>query len=85
MHHQKKLLVASFTKWDGMSTEEVYSRCGIDVRTKVAECRAVEWVKCISLMKSGNFMRIKSVGFVKSMHELNSRAWGGRKSASKVN
>ncbi len=53
------------SRWDGLSNESVYERCGIRGRGSDAECGVVEWVKRSTLRWFGHIERMGNEEFVK--------------------
>ena len=68
------------TRWDGLSNESVYERCGMSHCANGVQCGAVEWVKRNTLRWYGHMERMKNEEFVKKvyMSELEGTGRRGR-------
>lgn len=68
------------TRWDGLSNECVYERCGMSPCGNRALCGVVEWVKRSTLRWFGHIERMKNEEFVKKVYisELESANRRGR-------
>ena len=68
------------TRWDGLSNESVYERCGMSHCASGVQCGAVEWVKRNTLRWYGHMERMKNEEFVKKvyMSELEGTGRRGR-------
>ncbi len=56
------------SKWDGVSKESVYGRCGMRERGSGVGCSVVEWVKRSTLGWSGHIERMENEEFVKKVY-----------------
>ncbi len=56
------------SRWDGLSNESVYERCGMRGRVSGVGCCVVEWVKRSTLRWFGHIERMGTEGFVKNVH-----------------
>ena len=56
------------TRWDGLSNECVYERCGMSPCAKGVQCGVVEWVKRNTLRWFGHIEIMKSEEFVKKVY-----------------
>ncbi len=52
-------------RWDGLSNESVYERCGMRGRGSGVGCGVVEWVKRCTLRWFGHIERMLNEEFVK--------------------
>ncbi len=55
-------------RWDGVSTESVYKRCGMRGHGSGVGCSVVDWVKRSTLRWSGHIERMENEEFVKKVY-----------------
>ncbi len=56
------------SRWDGLSNESVYERCGMREHGRWVGCGVVEWVKRSTLRWFGHIGRIEYEEFVKKVY-----------------
>ncbi len=56
------------TRWDGLSNESMYERCGMRKHGSGVGCGMVEWVKRSTLRWFGHIERMEHAKFVKKMY-----------------
>ncbi len=56
------------TRWNGVSNENVYERCGMKVCGSGVGCDVVEWVKRSTLRWIGNIERMENDEFIRKVY-----------------
>ncbi len=56
------------SRWDGLSNESVYERCGMKGSGSGVRCGVVEWVKRSILRQFGHIERMGNGEFVKKVY-----------------
>ncbi len=56
------------SRWDGLSNESVYERCGMRGHGSVVGCNVVEWVKMSILRWFGHVQRMENEEFVEKVY-----------------